>query len=322
MTKIKKIILICSLCCVLFISFAVPSFAQAINGDAEWLSQDNLLLTPRRSSYRQHDRIEDGSYGMTFHTNPLYRPDIEIGERTRVYTLGTLGDFTGASAMQQVLQTVEYRQDVPDEAPWYNYTQYLNRYAQATNDHVYIGQFDYESFYIGHDASAHTAWLYYHPDTIANGSADVFIEFLTFSDADGYEVGSATASFPASQRLFSIGAIYDLARDNGAFTGDSDGIFIRRMTIVNATYDGMLHTVQFESSFEQNYVQQLMLPPLFADPVDGYPNLLKWLSVAVGGFFDTTILEVGNVPIKIGTLFIVPLSAWLIILFLKKFAGG
>lgn len=319
MKKTHKIILICTLCCVLFSAFCTTAFAQAINGDASFAQPSNLLMIPRRTTIIQKEKIEDGAYGMIFHTNPLYKPDLALDRMQAIYVNGTpRGDFLGASVMTHLTQKLEYKYTGDY---YYRYTSFLTHYDEPSDPHVYIGQFDYENIRLRHGIDANT-WIYY-ARSHASSKVAVYVKFLTYIDNDGWTEGEASKVFDFSHTdRFTIRDIYDLCVENGAYTGDERGILVRQMSITNETYDGSLLTMQDEESIGDSIMQQMQTEIISESPLGHAPALLEWLSVAVGGFFDTTIFAIGNVNIKIGTLFIIPLSCWIVVLFVKKFAGG
>lgn len=51
-------------------------------------------------------------------------------------------------------------------------------------------------------------------------------------------------------------------------------------------------------------------------------NLLSWLGSAIDGFLTTTIFSVGGIDVTLGVIVSIPLTIMILIVFLKKFAGG
>lgn len=319
MKKTPKILLICTLCCVLFSALCTTAFAQAINGDLSSVSSSNLMMTPRRTAYLQKEKLDQGYYGTVFHSNPIYKPQLAEDQSQYIYVNGSRqGDFTGASYMTHLTQRIQYFYSGGYN---YRYVAYLTKAADASNPHVYIGQFDYENIRIRHGVDANS-WIYYARNH-ASTNVSLYVKFLTYNDGEGWAEGEASTviDFTHTDR-FNIRDVYDLCVSNGAFTGDDRGILVRQMTITNETYDGSLYTIQDAESIGGSILQQLQSELITHSPIGDAPALLEWLSVAVGGFFDTTIFAIGNVNIKIGTLFLIPLSCWIVVLFVKKFAGG
>lgn len=51
-------------------------------------------------------------------------------------------------------------------------------------------------------------------------------------------------------------------------------------------------------------------------------NLLQWLGSSIDGFLTTTIFSIGDIDVTLGVIVSVPLTIMILIVFLKKFAGG
>lgn len=314
---VKKITIISLTLALVIGCFCITSSAQPINGNDE-VSNLELLMIPRRTSYFQFEKIDEGYYGVTFATNPLYRPTLRENQAQITYVNCTpAGNFTGASYMTHLTQRIDYTYT---GAYYYRYTSMLSHASQSQEQHVYIGQFDYENIRIRHGVDPNT-WIYYARNH-ARPNVSIRVVFLKWTEGEGWADGEALTSIDFNHTdRFDIRDIYDLCVANGAYTGDERGILVRQLTITNLTYDGSLMTMQDEESVGGS-IKQALLPELIASPQEDFPLLLEWLSISIGAFFDTTIFAMGNVNVKIGTLFIIPLACWVVVAFLKKFAGG
>lgn len=51
-------------------------------------------------------------------------------------------------------------------------------------------------------------------------------------------------------------------------------------------------------------------------------NLLQWLGSAIDGFLTTTVFTLGDINVTLGAIVSIPLTIMILIVFLKKFAGG
>lgn len=321
MKKTHKIILILTLCCVLFTALATPAFAQAINNNAnEFINVDNLLVLPRQANYyKREDYDADGSInGFAFHTNPLFAPPWVRNQRWFVTIQGNylMADFTGATYMSSLNTSVDMY--LESDTEYYRTLFQLSNANNSSTPHEYVGQFYFRDFSIANGIDQNS-FIIYKRNTTENVML-YYMEFLTFEDGSGFGYKSVTGEFDLSNSdRINIKQIYDIAVDGGAFTGNGYA-YIRALTIRNVTTDGSFWIYQDRETIGRS-LKQYYSTPLF-DAYQDTPLLLEWLSVAVGGFFDTTIFAIGNVDIKIGTLFIIPLSCWIVVLFVKKFAGG
>lgn len=321
MKKTHKIILICTLCCLLFTALCTTALAQPINNDAsELIRADNLLLVPRECNYyKREDYDATGAInGYAFHSNPIFAPVWVQGERHFIRTQGntTYADFVGASYMSSLTASVEMYNSGDTE--YYRTLFQLSNAGNSLQTHEYVGQFYFRDFAIL-NGTDQNAFIIYKRNTTEN-VMPYTMEVLTFEDGVGFGYKIVRGEFDMSNSdRINIRQLYDIAVNAGAYTGQGYA-FIRSFTLRNVTTDGSLYIYQDRETIGGS-VRQYYSTPLF-DAYQDTPLLLEWLSVAVGGFFDTTIFAIGNINIKIGTLFLIPLSCWIVVLFVKKFAGG
>lgn len=318
--KNKIILILCTLTFLFCSVFVFASSAQYINtNDSSKLA--NYLFAPRRSTVlKESDKVATFE-GAVYDTNPVYVPDFVNGASYASYIDigGNVGDFSYSSAFARYTRDIECF--TAEGEPLYRYSSRLTRVGSSGYNGAFVGQFDFESFGITTDTITNFNW-HCVPYNAVGPDSFVNVLFVLPVNNDGvYEEKTVVVTYYVENGIYFTDIdIQKVCKENDCVVYDGKYL-VRQMTVQNRTYNGNFRCVIMADAIG-DIIHQYSIFPNLQDPSTDLPNVVQWLSNSVQSFFDTTIFELSGFRFTFGTLTIIPIATLLIVVFLKKFAGG
>ena len=311
-------VLIFTLCCTLV--FNMFSFAQNV---PESQMNNGLLLTPRVGFvYQTNDDLNNFEIKMDnmymFDLNPYIKPTYLEGTIKTSSVTGESSSFTGNYYVKKLTRSCYHTYKSGEEAFRMHY--YLTNADESSVEHYYYANYQFESFHIRTNVDQF-AWY------LAKTQTDVVdpqftCEVLSYDyDTDSYFYDKVSFTLPWDHNNFvTISSIYDAVADKAVIL--DGGIYFRSMQVKVLNTWGMLAMYCADVSVNNSVQQFYIMPLIQSDNGIANPSIIDWLSDSVGGFFGTSVFKFGTIDITFGSLIILPLSLCLLVVLLKKFAGG